>query len=240
MEFRSQEAHRRMTRAAWAVLLLTPAFAGAAEYPARHDHVHKGCTGTLTFDESGVSYREATAKKRKHPHAWTWRYQDIQQLELAPGRVRVLTYNDNRWKLGADRAFTFLARSGADFSAEYALLKDRLDQRFVAELAAPPGQPLWQIPVKHLGRFAGSQGVLEAGEDRLVYRASGSREARTWRLRDIESINTSGPFDLTLTTFERAKASYGSRRSFRFQLKEPLDERKYNDLWTKIQLGGKQ
>lgn len=233
MEFRSQKAHRCL-----ALLVLAPALATAAEYAARHDHARKACTGTLTIDESGVSYREQAGKK-KHPHAWTWTYPDIQQLELAPGRVRVLTYQDNRWKFGADRAFTFEPRAGADFASAYALLKDRLDQRFIAELADAAVRPVWEIPVKHLGRMRGSEGVLAVGDDRLVYRTEQKRGARTWRFRDLDNISTSGPFELTLTTFERAKASYGSRRDFRFQLKEPLDERKYNELWTRIQFGGK-
>jgi hypothetical protein len=234
MELRSQKKYRCVI-----LLALTPLFAHAAEYTARHDHLRKGCIGRLTIDERGVSYREETTKKRKHPHEWSWAYQDIQQLDLASGRVRVLTYQDNRWKLGADRDFTFYARDGADFASSYALLKERLDQRFVAQLADSNVRPLWEIPVKHLGRIRGSDGVLAIGEDRLVYQTSGKREARTWRLRDIDNISTSGPFDLTLTTFERAKSNYGSRRDFHFQLKEPLDERKYNDLWTRIQFGRK-
>ena len=234
MELRSQKEYCCVI-----LLALMPAVAPAAEYAARHDHAHGGCAGRLTIDEQGLSYREDTAKKRKHPHQWTWSYQDIQQLQLASGRVRVLTYQDNSWKFGADRAFTFYPRDGADFATSYALLKDRLDQRFVAELADAGVHPAWEIPVKHLGRISGSQGVLAIGEDRIVYQTGGQREARTWRLRDIDNISTSGPFDLTLTTFERAKSNYGNRRDFRFQLKEPLDERKYNELWTKIQFGRK-
>jgi hypothetical protein len=84
------------------------------------------------------------------------------------------------------------------------------EQRFVAELADTSVRPLWKIPVKHLGR-----------------------------LRDIDNISTSGPFELTLTTFERAVSNYGSRRDFHFQLKEPLEEHKYNELWTRIQFGRK-
>ncbi len=233
MEFRSQKARHCLI-----LLALAPA-ALASEYAARHDHAHKGCTGKLTIEEHGVSYREETAKKRKHPHSWTWNYQDIEQLELSPGRLRVLTYEDNQWKLGADRAFTFEARAGSDFASAYPLLKDRLDQRFIAELADQAVQPAWQIPVKHLGRIRGSHGVLIVGEDRLVYQTGEKRGARTWRFRDIDNLSTSGPFELTLTTFERAKSNYGSRRDFHFQLKEPLEERKYNELWTRIQFGRK-
>jgi hypothetical protein len=218
------------------LLAFYPAVLPAAEYRARHDHAINTCTGTLTIDERGVSYREDAAEKRKHPHNWTWAYQDIQQLELAPAKLHVLTYRDNKWKLGADREYTFHALGGEDFSSAYALLKDRLDQRFVAELADAAVEPVWEIPVKHRGRIGGSEELLIVGEDRIVYKTARKSDARTWRYGDVDNVSTSGPFDLTLTTFERARSHYGSRKDFNFQLKAPLDERKYNELWRKLNL----
>ncbi len=230
MEFRSQKATLGVALLAFTTVL------PAAEYSVRHEHLRKGCTGTLTVDERGVSYRESAEKKRKHPHAWTWSYTDIQQLELSPRHIRVLTYLDNKWKLGADREYIFDARDGAGFTAAYALLKDRLDQRFVAALADAEVHPLWEVPAKHLTRVGGSLGVLLVAEDRIVYKTDRKQDARTWRYGDIDNLSTSGPFQLTLTTFERAKSHYGSRKDFNFQLKEPLDERKYNELWSRIYL----
>lgn len=235
MELRSQKAAAGIV----AVLFIAPALWGAATYPARHDHVRKGCTGTLAVGEKGVSYEEneaAKKKKRKHPHRWTWAYEDIQQLEVSPKRVRVLTYKDNKWKLGADREFTFDALPGSDFAGAYSMLKDRLDQRFVAVVDDATVQPLWELPVKHLGRISGSEGVLVFGRDRIVYRTGKKGEARTWRYSDIDNISTSGAFSLTLTTFERAKAHYGSRKDFTFQLKQHLEEARYNELWRRINL----
>jgi hypothetical protein len=194
-----------------------------AEYRVKH--------GTLTIDERGVSYQETG---KKHPRHWSWSYQDIQQLDLAPARVRVLTYEDNRWKLGADRGYAFEPLAGQDFSGSYPLLKDRLDRRFVAELADAAVRPLWSVPVKLLGTIAGSQGTLSIGQDRIVYSTARKNASRTWRYGDIDNIATSGPFELTLTTFERAIEHYGNRKDFNFQLKEPLDERRYNELWRKL------
>jgi hypothetical protein len=194
-----------------------------AEYRVKH--------GTLSIDERGVSYQETG---KKHPRHFIWSYQDIQQLELAPARLRVLTYQDNPWKLGSDRSYTFDALAGQDFTASYPLLKDRLDQRFVAELADPAVQPLWSVPVKLRGTITGSQGILTIGRDRIVYTTARQGASRTWRYGDIDNIGTSGPFELTLTTFERALDHYGNRRDFNFQLKEPLDERRYNELWRKL------
>jgi hypothetical protein len=217
-----------------------PALISAAEFKARHDHIRGGCTGTLTIDEGGVTYHEISAHKRKHPHDRTWNYSDIQQLELSAKRIRVLTYIDSRWRLGAAREYSFTARNSSDFSTAYALLKDRLDQRFIAELADAGIQPKWEIPVKHLGRVGGSQGLLIVGETSIVYQTGRKGEARTWRYGDIDNISSSGPFDFTLTTFERAKSHYGNRKDFNFQLKEPLDGRKYDDLWRRLNLRSNQ
>lgn len=239
------------------------AAAGAVEYPARHEHLRKGCTGTLTIDERGVSFREGAlpladargseqprpaqsrdregaVKKRKHPHDYAWKFENIQQLELEPGRVRVLTYKDNRWKLGADREYVFDRAAGADFSSAYPLLKDRLDQRFVSALADSDVRPLWEVPVKRLGTIRGSEGLLVVGDERVVYKTDQKADSRTWRYRDIDNISTSGPFSLTVTTFERAKAHYGNRKDFNFELKSPLDEAKYNDLWRRLNLRSNQ
>lgn len=116
------------------------------------------------------------------------------------------------------------------------MLKDRLDQRFIAELADAGVRPMWEIPVKHLGRISESQGLLIVGETRIVYQTARKDDARTWRYEDISNISTSGPFNLTLTTFERAKSHYGNRKDFNFQLKEPLDQRKYDELWRRLNL----
>lgn len=189
----------------------------AFQTQARHEHLRKGCVGTLTIDERGVSF---DGPKK---HAWRWAYQDIQQLTVAPNEIRVLTYQDSAWKLGADREYRF--HVAEPLLPAYELLKNQLDQRFVAELADGEVKPLWEIPVKHLGRIRSSQGALVVGEGRIVYKCDRAGEPRTWRYNDIDSISSSGPFQLTLTTFERA---------FNFQLKEPLDEATYNDLWRRL------
>jgi len=209
--------------------LLAIASVWAREYPVRHEHLRKGCTGTLTVDELGVSFRAANGK-----HMWNWTYGDIQQLTLSPVEIGVLSYEDESWKLGADRRYRFRALQGRPFPDAYEMLKNRLDQRFVAELPDPEVKPLWEIPVKHLGRLRGSEGELVVGADRIVYRSDTPGEPRTWRYEDVVNISSSGPFQLTVTTFERARATYGGRKDFNFQLKRPLDEARYNELWRRL------
>ncbi len=240
MEFRAE----KRTIALITGLLLSPAlFAQQSfQYEAWHGHSRPphikkaGGLGTLTISDTGVSFQETYKDGRtpKHPHAWRWDYQDIQQLKIAPKSVTVLTYKDNKWKLGADRMYQFDLVSDKTLEDAYNLLKSRLDQRLVATIADSPIRVLWEIPVKHSHRFAGDEGVLQVGTEEIVYKSVKTNESRTWRYEDIENISTSGPFQLTITSFERARMHYGSRKGFEFQLKQRLEEARYNDLWLRL------
>jgi hypothetical protein len=224
------------------VLLAPAAFAQDLKYDVWHGHsrpphVKKaGNMGTLNITDAGVSFEETykNGGKPKHPHTWRWDYQDIQQLKIAPKSLTVLTYKDNKWKLGADREYQFDLLADKTFEDAYQLLKGRLDQRLVAAIPDDLSSILWEIPVKHLRRVRGDEGVLQVGPDTIVYRSADKTESRTWRYEDIENISSSGPFDLTITTFERAKTHYGNLKGFNFELKERLEEARYNELWLRL------
>jgi hypothetical protein len=200
--------------------------ATAAQFPMRHRHLHGGCQGTLDVSETGVRF---TGPKG---HAWQWKLDQIRQLELAPDRIAVVSYENGKLP-GTERSYEFI---GAAPAAElYALLKDRMDQRLVAELAPPPGRAGWSLPVKHVGRV-GSLGSLELTPETIAYRTQAVDGSRTWRYADIAGISSSGPFQLTITTLERAPAQYGGRRDFNFELQQPIAEDRYNELWLRIEM----
>jgi len=85
-----------------------------------------------------------------------------------------------------------------------------------------------------MGTIQGSEGILQVGHDRIVYKTERTRQSRTWRYQDIENVSTSGRYQLTLTTYERAKTHYGSMKGFNFQLKQPLDEKRFDTLWKRL------
>jgi hypothetical protein len=223
--------------------LLTPAFAQREfRYEVWHGHslpphIRKaGGQGTLIVSDTGVSFAETykDGKTPKHPHVWRWDYQDIQQLKIAPKSLTVLTYKDNKWKLGADREYEFDIVSEMTFADAYNALKSSLDQRFVAAMEDTQTSMLWEIPVKHLRRIGGDEGVLQVGPEEIAYKSAKGDESRSWRFQDIDNISSSGPFQLTITSFERARMHYGSRKSFEFELKQRLEEARYNDLWLRL------
>ncbi len=200
-------------------------------------HIKKvGKHGTLTISGTGVSFEEAyeNGKKPKHPHTWQWEFDEVQQLTVFPKQLKVLTYQDNKWKVGADREYEFDLTSEGSFDGAYAFLKDRLDQRLVAGVDATPGNVLWEIPAKHLTPFGGDQGTLQVGEKEIVYKSAAKGDSRAWRYGDIENVSSSGPFQLSITTFERARMQYGSAKGFNFQLKQKLSEARFNDLWLRL------
>jgi hypothetical protein len=205
-------------KAASCLILAGAMWAQGAQFTVRHAHLRKGCAGVMTVDEQGVSF--TGAKK----HAWAWRYQDIQELTLAPGSIHILTYKDGKLRLGADRGYEFTGK--IPVQELYALLRGRMDQRFVAKVGQASGLPSWSLPVKHLGPVIGSEGTLAFGADAIVYSTAARAESRTWRYSDIENISSSGPFQLTITTLEKG---------FNFQLEQPITEARYNQLWLQIE-----
>ena len=240
MEFRIE----KRTGALLIILFLQApaAFAQDLHYDVWHGHSRPphikkaGNMGTLIIADAGVSFEETykNGRKPKHPHAWRWAYQNIQQLKIAPKSLTVLTYNDNKWNLGADREYEFTLGADRTFEDAYQLLKGRLDQRLVAAIPDHLTSTLWEIPVKHLRRVRGDEGVLQVGPDTIVYQSADKAESRTWRYEDIENISSSGPFDLTITSFERAKAHYRNLKGFNFELKQRLEEARYDELWLRL------
>jgi len=198
--------------------LILAAAAHAAQFPA----TYKKHAGFLTVDETGVSYAGAKAQN------WSWKYQDIQRLTLSPDHVTVLTYEDNRHYPVGDVSYEFTGKIPA--AELYDLLKGRLDQRFVAALAEISWPVQFSIAAKHLlrGTFQnrGSQGALSFGADAIAWSTPNTDDSRTWRYRDIAGISSSGPFDFTITTLEK---------TYHFQLKQTLAERRYNELWMEIE-----
>jgi len=116
----------------------------------------------------------------------------------------------------------------------YEFLKTRLDQRLVAALAPAELRAEWEIPAKHRIGPAGTEGMLRFGPDWISYATKEGEDARTLRYADIDNISSSGPFQLTITTFERSKANHASYRDLNFQLKAPLDEKRFEKLWQAL------
>jgi hypothetical protein len=217
MAFRSQTATLVVLIASTQLAVL----AQDLRFPVRHHHLHRGGEGTLTFTRETVSWKE----QKKPQHARTWQYAEIQQLELAPDHIRLLTYEDIRWQLGRDREYRF-DYLPKDLAARlHPFLTARLDQRYLAHLADPSVTPVWEVPAKLLLGRSGSNGKLKVAADHIVFDGRESGESRTWKFSDINNVTSSDPFELTISTVEGEN---------RVQLKTALTEDRYQDLWLRI------
>jgi hypothetical protein len=190
----------------------------AAELPARHRHWRGGCDGVLAAGAGGVSFR---AKK----HAWSWTWDDIQQLTAADREIRVVPYRDRLLRLGADEEGRFTLLPGANARNIEPLLREKLGRKFVAAVAENASG--FEIPAKLLGAIRGVPGVLVFAPGELVFRSPAAGKSRTWLLADIGNISRTGPYAFTVVTFERG-------REFNFQLKRPLPDAQYEALWQRL------
>ncbi len=196
----------------------------------RHQHLRKGAMGQIEIGESSISFKEAG---KNSAHSWEWKYEEIQQLTLSPSELRILSYENAKWQAGRDREYRFY-QLPKDFASQVsALLRSRLDQRFVAHLRDPDVKLQWQVGAKLLHRFGGSQGTLLFTEEQIAFKTD-SGASHTWLYNDIENISTSGRFDMSVTTSERSGWSRAPVTDYHFQLKQALTEDRYNDLWRRV------
>lgn len=197
----------------------------------RHDHALGSCRGTLIFDPRGVKYE--TEHKED---ARSWAYEDVKQFQVENGsRIKLYTYEDRKWRLGADKTFAFEWENKEITGQEvYQFLQARTERPIAAWLAPSEiGQVFFEFPVKHLG--SGSQGQLKFTDRQVVFETESKQAARIWRYRDLENMSSAGLYDLALATYEQQKLHYASRRVYNFQLKRPLPAETYDALWRFVQ-----
>jgi len=227
MAFRS----KAQTRALLILGLSASSFAAEPlTFEIRHRHVRHGAAGTIRVADDRLTFEEGG---KHQTHSRQWRFDDIQQLTLSREVLRILTYEDSKLKFVHDREFVFDKLPDGLAAKLYPVFSRRLDQRFVAAVADHQVKAFWEAPVKLL-RTGGSQGVIVVGADQVVYETESPGQSRTWRTKDIDMVSSSGPFDLTITTFELSGSNYAGHMEFHFALKRPLAEAEYDGLWRRV------
>jgi hypothetical protein len=224
---------KRVVLSLWlgGILLVSSALqAQEVRFPVRHDRMLRDRAGELIFGETGIEYRT-----KDKGDARTWKYEDIQQLGLlSPKELTIITYEDSKWKLGKDLFYRFKITSGEMTPALWTQLQAKLKRPVVSTLIPPDIAPKFTIPVKHLRGFSGTQGMLEIGDEYIIYKTAVPKDSRIWRYRDISSVGTTGPYQMRLTSMDRAENESGAERNFVFSLKERLAPEAYDFIWWKI------
>ena len=208
--------------------------------------VHRDDAGNASCgaaDDIQGAPRARAKRERRHSdfYAAQRAVPGIRQQSRALARVEIQRYPETRsstaansasWRTKAwtgntaasanTRSITCRTRWQAQINP---LLSARLDRRFVAEHAAVDMKPLWSIPAKMQHGRGGIDGILQVGSDRIVFQADEPHLSKSWRFTDLLTVTSGGAFQLSLETV---------RDDFRFQLKEPLPEERYKDLWRSV------
>jgi hypothetical protein len=177
--------------------------------------------------ETGIALEE-----RAEPgHNRSWKWEDIQQLTAEGDRLRVLGYEDRKWRGGRDAEYVLLGKAPGD---ALKVFRERLQAKFVAAVPeGAAGEALWRIPVKLRERLGGPEGQLTLTREHLLFATGERGESRSWPIELIDSVSSAGPYELTVYTLERAGWTRGPRE-FRFQLKMPISEQQYQQLWRAV------
>jgi hypothetical protein len=199
-------------------------------FPVRQSRLLQDRIGELIFGETGIEYRTKVKGAAR-----TWRYENIQQLGLlSPKELTIVTYEDSKWKLGKDLFYRFTITNGELTPSLWMQLQSKLKRPVVSALIPPDIVARFTIPVKHLRSFMGTQGMLEIGDEYILYKTAVPKDSRIWRYQDISSIGTTGPYQIRLTSMDRAENESGGERNFIFSLKERLAPEAYDFIWWKI------
>ena len=103
---------KRLTGTLLACFFLLAGNVWGEAFQVEHDHFWRACKGKLVFGESTVEFIAA-----KQEHSQLWKYEDIQQVAIAPGRISILTYDARKIDLGADHIFYIGCRNPVQIPA---------------------------------------------------------------------------------------------------------------------------
>lgn len=205
------------------------AAAQSHEFPVAHEHTLRSCRGKLVITPERIEYQT-----EHREHARTWRYTDLRQIKVAsPKQLELVSYEDQKWRLGLDRIFKFKLRAGELTPALSSLLLERATRPLVTSvLPANEDAPAFETPVKHLHRFGGCLGTLKLYPDRVVYESQEMpSDSRYWRYGEIQHFSQSERYRFELVSFE---SKFGGPKAYNFQLREALPAPAYDYVWARV------
>jgi hypothetical protein len=199
------------------------------EFKVERDLMLRNRQGKLIISPEKIEYQADHEGESR-----SWRYDELRQIKIeSTRRIELVTYEDQKWKLGIDRIYKFKILEGEITPAVSALLAERAARPLVASVApAPESEPVFEVPVKRLHRFGGCIGSLKIYPDRVVYEARNEpKNSRLWRYGDIQSFSQSERYRFELVSFED---KFGGSKAYNFQLREDLPAAAYDYVWARV------
>ncbi len=199
------------------------------EFTVEHEHSLRNCRGKLIITKDGIEYQtEDKNDSRK------WRYRELRQIKVdSTNKLELVSYEDQRLRLGRDRIFKFRLLDREITPQISALLVERAAHPPVTSvLPETAGEPVFSVPVKHLHRFGGCTGSLKIYPDRLVYLSEDlPSDSRFWRYSDLQGFSQSERYRFEIGSFED---KLGGPKAYNFQLREDLPEGAYDYVWERV------
>ena len=197
--------------------------------PAAYELAVKGAgsRGNLVFTAEDVAFDAADPKKSRR-----WLYRDLKQIRVtSPHEIAFDTFEDgSRWRFGADRTLEFDVVEGTiDGGLIGFLLQNVRRPISSAVLPAGLGEATVRVAAKHLRGRKGTHGAIAVYASGLAYESADAKGSRYWRFSDMQSIQRSSGYRLLIDVYE-----HGSIRAFAFELKEPLPESAFDDVWQRV------
>ncbi len=218
-------------------------------YKVVHDHALGKGRGELHITDTGIDFEGESEDERRHSR--TWRDEEIKRLSVSRGELRVTVYEAARIPIIPRKApFTDgkAISSGAEHDYLFRLTDEEITPEVVSALlsrfkrpietsvipndATAAGKLLFEIPVFHRHRVGGRSGVLRVYEHYVVFNAEASGDSRFWRYPDIRDIGQLGRYKFEIATYEGQFGVDG--KSYVFDLKRPITEAEYEQLWVKV------
>jgi len=216
--------------AIYLVMLSSISLAEAHVLKVKHSHTKGSCSGELTIDDNGIRYQTPHTRDQRQ-----WTFTDIQEVQfISEHKMNIITYEDSRQHLGGDKIFKFELPGDTIPVSVVQLVESKFEKPVSNRLSVENLTGRFEVAVKHLHRVSGCQGKLIFAEDGISFRSEKAGESRQWRYSDLQSMASSGRFDLRLGTFEHGPLQYGDTKEFRFRLKAPLDKDAYRFAWGQI------
>jgi hypothetical protein len=181
-----------------------------------HRPLVKPVPGTLVIDGDGIEFRSAKLSQR-------WAFAEIHTFDLASQELTLWTYQRRHWHEPGERPFHFTFTEAMP-SEIVAHLSERVEKPVRNGVPLPSAQVLSEIPAHHRTWWGGGNGTLRLRDDGIDYVAE-SRDSRTWRWADIQTIANPNPYELRVTAY---------REVIEFDLKQPLPRALFERLWDKL------
>ena len=200
------------------------------QFSVKHDHFWGKGSGDLTIDREGIAY----TSEKDNDHSTHWSYSDIQEVKIeSPQKIYIRTYESVWWKLNRDRTFDFDVVEQDINTQVVDFLRERLQARLVSAVFTKSNNVVYAVPAKHKHALGGGcDGELVFSEEGVYYNTSDSGHSRFWTIKDIESLGRMSRSNIRITVREHSHS--GSIRNFQFQLKGPMDDTTYEQLWRRI------